>query len=290
MPLYPPVPDNRMAYDLDGTVVVFVDGSSGNAITKLSLAQIQAMNDESSTEYLAFTGNGNYTDYLCFIFPQHRNLGGYFSYYFTTSSFGGITYAHWEYSTDTTNGVDGTWTDGGAIVNAGTQDLLYRSQIQAVTATGIKGFRFRTDVSLVTAGGFNTHFVGLHLYGEIPPSENQFLAIFDPALNQEVSPNYFNWGDIPQSSNDIRTFRVHNYSVQTAKNVVLSFNDLTVETPDQASWHYLSLDGVNYFSTVNIGSLAPSFTSGLIYVQRVTPANAQLSLGALRLVASATFV
>ena len=290
MPSYPPVPGNRMAYDLDGTVVVFVDGSAGNAITTLPLATVQAINDESSSEYNAFTGNGGYTNYLAFIFPQPRDLAGYFSYYYTTSSFGGITSTQWQYSTDTTNGVDGTWVDGGAITNNDHQDLAYRSAITPVTAIGIKGFRFKLTYGFITANGMNTHFVGLHLYGEIPAADNNLLAIFDPALDQEVDPNYFNWGDIPQSSNDVRTFRVHNYSTRVASNIVLSFNALTPETPDSTTWHYLSLDGVNYFSTVNIGSLAAGFTSGIIYVQRVTPINAQLSLGAARLVASGTLI
>jgi hypothetical protein len=288
MPSYPDVPGNRLAYDLDGSVGV---QSLNGVLTTVTNTLVQNINDEADTTWPAFPSVPSGVHDFGLVFPTLRTIVGIML--MGQADHANIHDPSIQTSPDTTNLQDGTWTTRinpypisdifpGPIPTVARE---WRSNILSVTWTNVKGIRVR-----VQSDGSNSNFGirGLHLYGfDQAPS---FLQIWDPLLNQQVDGNHFNWGDIPQSSNDVRTFRVHNFGALTATNVILAFNEINPQVPDQASWHYLSLDGVNYFSSVNIGSLGPGFTSGIIYVQRITPNNAQLALGAMRLVASATFV
>lgn len=281
---YPSPPNNRLAYDIDGSVGI---QTLGTVTSLLPAGTLTHWNDElDDGSYPGSIASADSPAFFGMIFPQAVDISGYYVNGYRDYAFTGDAI---QTSVDTTNLVDGTWVDHGAVpLDNGTSlvrhvNPTYRTSITPVTWLGVKGIRIEgTSSSRIWT------IVDWQIYGR--PSAPQYLQIWDHALDQEVTSAYFDWGDIPESSNDVRTFRVHNYSAQTAKNIVLSFNALTPGTPDSTTWHYLSLDGVNYFSSINIGDLGPGFTSGVLYAQRVTPANAQLGLGAVRVIATATFV
>lgn len=275
---YPAVPSWRMAYDRDGTIAVNI--GTQNIITQLTPAQVVAINDETVSQY----GLGGYQRGMCLIFPELRDVDGYFVNAGVDYN-AGVTPV--EVSTNTTNGVDGTWTQIGSYTDA--VDISpqinpgYRSGIRSATALAVRAIRFRspTNQYLYTAA--------FHVYGEIAPGENTSrLVLWHPTLDQRLTPAYFDWGDTPRSSSGDKTFRVKNVSPsQTGNSIRVAMDVLSDTTPSVPGQHSLSSDGTTFVAQVNIGALAPGALSGVVTLRRVTPSNAVLGLWTHRVYAEA---
>lgn len=268
---YPDAPSNRIAWDVDAIVL-------GNN-SQYPLSTARALNSDSAAYALGvglFTGMS-----WVVIFPRKLDLTGYFYGAADYGGFGSTGPAYW--STDTTNGVDGTWTAWSA-PNYGAASLVtQRSNITVNTLLGIKAFR-----GSYSGGRDGAYLQHLHLYGKYASTENtDRLEIWHPTLDQRVGGAFFDWGDITRGSTADRTFRVKNISdIYTANNITVSIESLTDTTPSFAGSFMFSTGG-SFTSTVNIGNLLPSQTSGLITVRRTTPANAVLSLWNARMSAAA---
>lgn len=271
---YPDVPGPRMAYDRDGTAVVSHDGVS--ALTILSNAEVAALNNElSDTVYALPAGD----TFICFVFPQLRDLRGW------GAGFGGAGTYTPQYSANTTNGIDGTWTNlASAISNTafGPAGPLHRTAISAVTHNGIIAVRF----SIAGLGG-DRNVYGVHLYGSIASGATPDRLVFQDRLGNPLTGAFFDWGDVPQGSSADKLFAVKNISsTKTATSTTVSVEALTDTTPSVASEHLLSTDDTNFFASVTIATLAPGQTQNLA-IRRVTPADAVLSVWDARVVASA---
>lgn len=262
---YPNVPDNRMAYHLDGTRVYVKD--TGNTLTQLTAAQIATMNDEDGDGYAAPSGNVE----LIFSFPEPRDVRGYFFVYndnFTPTSL--------RVSSDTTNLLDGTWTSIASpwtyVISTITPN--YRSMINTVSAGNVKALSFGVT-------GFNgaRSILALHLYGFIPLAQTtQRLIFWDPTLAQQVNGAHFDWGDVVQGTSYVKTFRIKNNSpTLTANSIVISSATETFAMAVE-----FSTNGTTYTPTINIGNLAPDATSAVLYVRRPVPAAEPLRLQASR--------
>lgn len=271
---YPDVPSWRMPIDRDGTIGVKV---SGGVVTQMSHADLVVLNNENSDE-IALGGA-----FAAFIFPEKRDLDGYFA---TWNGDIGPNLADVQVSPNSTNGLDGTWTTYSAnrTGNYTWDGQQYRSAIVSATALGIKAFRLRPTAA---AGG--TQLGTMHLYGEPVPGENPHrLAIWHPTLDQRVGPAYFDWGDVPRSSSEERTFRVKNLSPSlTANSIRVAMEALTDTAPSVVGQHALSLDGTLYVAQVNIGALAPGAISSIVRLRRVTPSNAVFGPWVMRTFAGA---
>lgn len=259
---YPDATSWRMAYDVDGTQV-FV--AAGEALTQLSSVDLVKMNNESVD---AVAGG----DSLIFMFPQKRDLDGYF-----LRSNAGVVGV--QTSVDSTNGVDGTWVTG-VSANGGNGLPIspdYRA-IASTTKLGIKAVRF-TGVGNVAA---------LHLYGETTVGQDlDQLLLWSAAANERVSPSLFDWGSVPRSSTDDRYFRIKNTSATlTAHNVKVAMESPTDTTPSARLEHVLQKDAT-FLAQQTIGAIGPGAISEILTLRRITPSNAQLGLNTFRLYAEA---
>jgi hypothetical protein len=284
-----------MALDADGTIGAFVNGLNGS-ITQLTLAQMQALNDENMTTsypWTTATTYGSNPHYLAMIFPENRDIAGVFVHTggADATMMNQATPAI-EVSTNTTNGVDGTWTvltsDYTLIKHAGSSALSWRTGIPALSASGVKAVRYKAYRTI--ANGTSMTMIAFHLYGSPSAGQNtRKFALWHPTLDQKLGANHLDWGDASRNSGETRMFRVKNLTPDMkATGFQFSYEALTDATPTQVGQHSLSLDGSTYSSTVSIGELAPGAISPVIYARRVTASTAALGVWALRLKASAT--
>lgn len=276
---YPDVPGYRMAIDRDGSTVVFI--SSTNIITQLTPAQVTASVNEGTDAYVLSSSGGQ----LVVIFPELRDLVGYFMQNNDNTSRGAS--GGWnsiQVSTDTTNGLDGTWTTIATNVLIGQNNTTvpqYRTGITTTSQLGIKAIK----------GNINTggNLTALHLYGSIASGQNpNRLALWHPTLDQQITAAYFDWGDVKQGTSATTTFRVKNLSsTLTANSITLSLSALTDTSPTNVSQHTLSSDGITFSATASAGTLAPGTISGVMSLRRSLSNSAALSLWALRVTAVA---
>lgn len=252
---YPDVPDNRMAYHLDGTKIYIKHPD--NTLTDIT-GNAAALNDEDGDA--GYTNGYIYGYELVFVFPELRDIRGYF--WANTNS---ITPRAIKVSTDTTNLLDGTWT---SIVDPFSYSAAvypnYRKNVNLANAGNVKALSFTFDFPANARS-----IVAVHLYGFIPPAESpQRLIFWDPTLNQQVSGAHFDWGDVVQGTSYTKTFRINNNSpTLTANSVGLSAGAETYAMSVE-----FSADGTTYTPTIDIGNLAPSATSGILHVRRNVPA------------------
>jgi hypothetical protein len=280
---YPDVPGRRMAYDLDGTQGYHVN--IAQSVSQMSSAQLLAMNNES-TDVASFGSGGVYgTSYTGLIFPELRDIFGIFRSNGVDPSIAQDV----QKSSDTTNLLDGTWTSIGnhSFVTTQTPSNI-RTGIASVSALGVRAIRLQWYFNNSPGGSMSIH--GWHLYGDIAAGQSpNRLRMWHSTSDLELTGAALDWGDVSRGSSATRSFRVkNNSSTLTAGDVTVIVAAPTDTTPSVAGQHTFSLDGVNFSASLNLGSLAPGALSQVIYVKRVTPSNATLSLWTARIIADAT--
>lgn len=286
--LYTDLPDIRLEYDRDGTVVNKIRVTEGT-ITELTGPQMQELNDESLANPLSVPATTPNGARLAFIFPELRDIAAYF----VADVFSNLGPASLEKSADTTNGMDGTWSTVQATF-VDVQSLVkpeYRTSIQTVTANAIKGLRFNT-----TNGSADYRPAVLHLYGGISATEDEYLVVWlpntaastEPTGDAAAGPAHFDWGDVPRSSSQDRKFRIKNaHPTETASSIVVSAEALTDTTPSVPGQYLFSDDGSVFVAQLNIGNLAAGALSGDLWCRRTTPADATQGLWSARIIAEA---
>lgn len=273
---YSDVPGNRFAYHEDGTIVLTKDGSNNLYDVTTSAVNI---NDEEFSNGINMNGRNS----LIFFFPELRDIQGYYVATNTSGSYpyGSVTPSSLEVSTNTTNGLDGTWTviaNPWIRVNNSTVPQ-YRQNINAASASLIKAIRFN-----FSAPQADNDIRTLHIYGSVPVTQNPNRLIFWEPVNNNPAPGpYFDWGDIPRSTAQTKQFRIrNNSSTLTANSITVSSSAVTYTMALE-----FSTDNITFASSVNIGALAPATTSGILYVRRTVPATETLRVQAIRLSAIA---
>lgn len=280
---YPDVPSWRMAWDVDGTQLFTV--LDGSPPVQRSGAEAVALNNEGVDFSLIFsTGD---TGYIILIFPELRDLDGF--WYSSDANETNTLMTLAEVSTNTTNGLDGTWTTylSGSLTDYGFTAPKARNNIRAGTALGVKGIRFRRTQGNQIAG----HTSSIHLYGEPAPGENlQRLEIWHPTLDQRIGPADLDWGDVPRNSSAIRSFRIKNmHPTLTANNVRAAMSILTDTSPSVVGQQSISKDGVTWAAQQTLTNpLGPGAISPILQIRRQTPSNASLSLWWYRLFSDAS--
>lgn len=270
------VPGHRFAYDLDGSVGF--KRINGGAFTTMSQAELEALNDETNSTAAALSSGGAETSTIEIgvVFPQARTIQGLYGSIATYGSY------QWSYSTDTTTGQDGTWTNFTASVG----NFAYFTNIQSINLTDVTGIKlYQQTYSLY---GYSMAMYMMHVYGDIPSGEvADRLEIWHPTLDQQLAANDLNWGDIPRNTTADFTFRVKNMSpTQTANTITVSLDALAGSTAMETQ-QSLSDDGSTFGSTITIPSISANTISSVLTLRRTTPSNSPIGFSATRLIASA---
>lgn len=272
---FPALPGHRFAYDKDGTVVRLYDSESTWVEETLTAAEIANMNSDygPGNEVNYSTSNKTFT----FLFPEARTIRGMYKRGKGQSTY----YMDTQYSTDTTNGLDGTWSTIGSNVEITTDVLFARANLQTFTAVpNVKGLRLESR--MFNTGVYDRYVWHFHIYGDYTGASDR-LSFWDPTLDQEVGHNHFDFGDVGLSTSSTISFRVKNSSA------TLTANSITLGTSIITDWptpflddHDVNYDGGAYASSVSIGTLAPGAISNVATLRRTTPSGALTSPYAVR--------
>lgn len=285
---YPDVPGYRFAYDVDGTVGG-IYYQSGHTSTLLSSAQLRALNNDSTA--VAFSCSTNSWGFIYFIFPELRDISG-----ILVNLQGSTQLTSIQYSSDTTNGSDGSWQSTPMVSINTTDRLALKTGIQAVALNGVLGIRYA--FSRGPAGGGSNN--NAQIYGNISPTENpQRLRIVDTTATSTLGDGstptgsdivaQLDFGNLKQRTSTTKQFKVVNNSMtQTASSITVSLEAPLDSSPSLIGQFQVSTDNVAFANAVNIGSLAPGAESGILYVRMNPASNAQLGPWAARIIAHPT--
>lgn len=281
---FPNVPGPRMSYDKDGSVIVKYNNIDDQVVT-ISALESAKLNSEDNVQ--AFTINSQPTAsefYLGVLFPESRSINGIFVC--AVESLPGeddqFMSGYVEYSSDTTNMIDGTWTQAVPIVFATKTKTAYRSGIYTLGITSATGIRLRD-----TANSGNTGRIkNLHIYGSIVNPSTR-IAFWHPTSNEPLPGEWLDFGSTLRGNVKTRDIRLKNLStIETATDIRLSAEALTDAAPSNVPQYKFSYDnGVTYDTSIIIPSLAPEQISDIIKVKKTTDLNAALSVWSVRLYA-----
>lgn len=285
---YPDPPGPRIAYDRDGTAIFVLDPTLTTATAQANSVN-QALNDEdtSGTSYLRL----NQSQYALFLFPQPMNLTHWAIWNQTTINHqSGIN--RFEIpaavSTNSTNGIDGTWTAITTPEPLNTNKATMRTNITSISANGVVALRFQRDTYSGTNSGFD--FYAIHLYGK-PAATSDRLEFWHPTLDQPLSdtPAYFDYGDVARGSGAItKDFRIKNLSTSlTANTITVGCEARTDASPTYVSQTEFRYNGGSFAATTSLNTLAPSTISQTFSVRLTTTGSSALSLWSQRYYASA---
>ncbi len=275
---YTALPDMRIPYDNDGTVIGYRSNTQTQGWQEglegyLSQSQGIEMNDEDYTAVLATQAR---THKLWWFFPEQREITAMaVQRVASPGSFGGDVPIVMSGSNDTTNGVDGTWEtpsfpSGLPQPNNTTYFDYWRTTIKPISFTGgkrtLRGYWGSSGLDF--QGDVQTNLV--HLYGEKVAGQTPDDVIY---IDHDTTPGIEytapeDFGDQPLGTTVVRQFRLKNTSAtKTANSINVQCND---------SDFAISTDGVTWVVTINIASLGPGAQSATMYVRCTTPAPGNL--------------
>jgi len=289
---YADIPGTRFALDQDGTVLKWRDYTTSTAWVDVSasLSETQKVNTANYIDVATPSGN----DFVQFAvaFPEARSIsgvflqGGWSATNITTQTLA------WEYSTDTTDGTDGTWTALTVTFgNIGQHDQgsdnpkpYYRSDIATLALSNVKGIRVRWNGAANWSS--NARIFVLHIYGSRPTAGVNRLAFWHPSSDQAIGAAALDFGDIAQGVSVTKQFRVKNLSSSlTANTITVQVSDLLPEYTGTGL--QVSADNVTYQNSVNIGNLSSGAISPTLYVRRTVPGAETTTQRQARLLANA---
>lgn len=265
---YTAVPDQRIPYDNDGSVVGYNGGGgySGGVTLYLSGADRIELNDQNSAS-LGLSPFNNYGyPALWIFFPERREIT---AAYIAVRKGNGHEWSS-QGSNDSVNGVDGTWETPsypGGLPDYNTNQFDdWRSKIMPISFTGGKKIWRMAWGSWSWISTVSTVIYSVHLYGEKVAGQTPDDVIY---IDQDTTPgleyaSVEDFGDQPLGTTVVRQFRLKNVSAtKTANSINIQCNDTDFT---------ISTDGTTWVVTINITSLAPSAQSATMYIRCTTPA------------------
>jgi hypothetical protein len=256
---YPDAPGRKMNVYGDGTVVLLgtsIEESSGQTAhaagilaeytATADLLELMDHDDQSSSPW---GQNGGHARAIIYIFPELRDIDG--SFVNTTGYDGGKI----AYSPDTTNGIDGTWTNQTETLSVfqttGTEIPQYRESIYVWTASAVRSVLIYVARSGST---FSDYVQGVELYGVIAAGQTPDRVLF---INDGTGLEYIipqDYGDIPRGSARDTTVRIKNNSgTKTANTIDVSRTNL--ESGQDSSGWYTFDNGAGFSASFQIASL-----------------------------------
>lgn len=279
---YPDIPAPKMPYDRDGTVgLSYLTNLTG--LATLTNADMIGMNDENISTNGNLTGSSS--RWVCLVFPELRDI---VALTIVNASNGSNGVNNVEVSSNTSNGIDGTWTSLTAnFSDAAATATAYRTDIRSHSSLGVKAIRALNS----TSGASTNCRVGtFHVYGTKSAVSDR-LEFWHPTLDQSlnITPAYLDWGDVARGSSGSRTFRLKNLSATlTANTITVGMEALYDTSPTMVSQHTFDYNGGGFGTTATIGSLTPGQISSTITIQQNVSATATLSVWEQRIYASAS--
>ncbi len=276
MSFYPSPTDRRLAWDIDGTILV-ARSDEGSITSSPSQWQMTAMNSETTASWNPPDWGLETWGYISFVFPDYRDVSGIF----VNSDgwhIGGDRAGAVEVSADTTNGLDGIWTQ--VVADLPNYDTVKTWRVNYTTFTpqlDVLGIRFRRMRYI--AGTGNTH-----IYGKAGSLANTKRLKLYQSTGWEID-KVTDYGDVERDHTDIRQFRIRNYSnTHSAYGVVVSMESLTGVSED---WYSFSLDGVDYLSSLDVGDLTTQ-TETTFYLKQILPGGSAIGPASSRMRAEAS--
>lgn len=288
---YPDPPSRRLAYDVDSTIVVRITPS--NTLIQLNSAEMQYLNCED--ERGTVSGNTTWqsrsaSGYFVFIFPELRDIDHVYST-MGDSGFNANYTANVEWSTDTTSGLDGTWTSSGSFTaksNGTPVNPAFRYPL-TMSIGAIKAIRFSYVAQEDNLGSSPT--VGrIHMYGKKTAGETPHRMDFVYSDSSELGQD-FDYGDQPRDTsytwNTSETFNLvsalylRNRSPdKIASDVHLTVHGLSTGMTDDI---LLSKDNTSYVTQLSWVTIDPLSVVGPIYVRHTTADTETLGVRIARL-------
>lgn len=268
---YTALPDRRMPYDNDGTRVGYVNAAYTSGIGGyLSGAILQEQQDEDLVAVANPAGIDGGVATMWHFFPEVREItAGFTSFTGTAPSIIGGTLSMWG-SSDSTNGLDGTWETGSFPSGSPLQDFSqadkWRSAIKPISFTGGKRVLRSQVATGDISGTANWAWSIFHLHGEKSAGQTPDDLIY---IDHDTTPGVEyatpeDFGDRPLGTSVVRQFRLKNVSAtKTANTINIQCNDTDFA---------ISTDGTTWVATINIASLAAGAESATLYVRNTTPA------------------
>ena len=281
---YADPPNYRIPVDVDGTVLYTKQGGSfgvgsgvPSSFDELAASLYPHWNDEDfSNSILHFqSGSGSAWEWVGALFPRLMDLTHLKFKASYTSQVGDLI----QISSDTTNLVDGNWTNAlnAEFGNGTTSKTLLRSGFLALTMNNVRGIRIRLNQDPVSN---HLTFYGMHFYGTLSAGQDtDYLEFVQVGSTARTPANHFEWSDVQQSTTRDKTFRVINRSASArADDILISVEALTNTSPTVVDQFTFSMDGSPFTSTLTIPSLDPGEVSSVITVRQTIPSNAVLGL------------
>ncbi len=252
---YSAMPSRLMPLDADGTVVGTCNTNTDPVSLYPSTLVGGWVNATASLGTSAAGGGGGFST-VCF-FPETRTILG--------CLFGRTTAAidTFQGSSDTTNGVDGTWEaasiPGGYPPNLGTTATVWRTGVAACTFASAKA------TVKCWKSGQSESLGALHLYGVKASGQTPDDILFldgDTSFAEYTVDKDF--GDRPLGTTVVKQFKLKNSSgTKTANTIVVTCNDADFA---------ISNDGTTYGTTFTVTSLGAGVSSAVFYIRNTTPA------------------
>lgn len=271
---YPAISSRRMPYDIDGTEVAYGSITRG-IVDWFTPTEKAELNNE---DYNSVT-KGSQNNRIFVFFPEKREIEAIYVISSSRSSgtseqMNGI----WG-SVDSTNGLDGAWEAG--VMSGGypvhENDFSWRSGIKTVSFSGpIKVLQIGLPVDSV----YNTRYKIMHLYGRKAAGETPDDIQFCNTSTGAEKTALMDWGDQPEGTTEIDSFKVKNASAsKIANDINLQLNHADF----LLSW---SADGP-WTSVLDIATLGVGALSNTVYVRnKLEPPLLLLGPYAARVIAS----
>ena len=254
---YPNAPSRKMNHYSDGTILLLAGAhevSSGQVAHPAGLLAEYT----GTTQHLdicdhdtvnVFGANGAHISSLVFIFPELRDIDG------TYTNATGYNVGAIVHSSDTTNGIDGTWTTQtstiGDFEKTSNEVPGYRTDIYGWSATNVRGL---VVMCQKTGATFSDYVRGQEIYGSIAAGQtpDRVLFINDATGLEYVIPQDF--GDVPRgSSRDIMMRMKNNSGTKVASSITVSKENLE-SGQDSSSWYTFD-NGGGFAGSFQIPSL-----------------------------------
>lgn len=266
---YPAITSRALPYNEDGTVIKLIDTSVG-VIYTLTDADLDELVDTDLTYVSINSGNSGTaaTSYIVVFFPELRDIDGIYSIVSNNADSGSYTFKSLQYSADTTNGLDGTWSNATCTPNAVSSDIDgWRKNIAAVSGvSGAVAIRFLMDVSNPTITFFKSVRI-LHIYGNKTSGETADDILILDALDSDAEFTAdLDFGDRPSDTSTQWQIKLQNASSLTANNVVITVVDpndiIRIADADTGPWN----------TSKTYASIASGAKTAICYVKCETPA------------------
>ncbi len=273
---YPDAPSRRMALDDDGSIFATRHISAQAPVVEHNATTRAEVNDEDNTNLALYQTGGPQSYITAWLFPELREFDGFFV---AQSNTGGPAWDMYS-SGDTTNFIDGTWTQRVAGFARWTAPwpVQYREEIESQAVSNVRAVRF--SAQYWNASSYPQSIRAFHVYGEISAGETpDRLLWFDQAAALEFAKP-LDYGDVPRgSAEDFVTYLKNNSGSLTASSVQVTAEDLYLGS---GAWYTFS-EGGAYSSTLSLASsIGAGANSPNITVRRIAPDAAALGLHAAR--------